>query len=144
MRPISALPKGRTFARAMIALALNKGYQASAIVFSAQRWGDSNPTTRLLIEKAAVGASGVGTVFSGENSADFEFFAAAAQGTIPGRIAGLVRMPFRTPTMQMTTGISADWVGEGAAKPIQKPVFAKSLGMERTKLQATAVFTKEM
>src|SRR5262245_589517 len=144
MRPVSALPRGLTFTRAIIAKALNGRDHDGAIAYSANRWGDANPSTRLLVTKANVGAGTVGSTFTGEGVAESEFWSLVAERSIIGQLTGLRRIPFTTATLQLVTGVSADWTGEGAGKPVVKPVFERQQGMARTKLSATAVFTKEM
>ena len=146
MPVVSSLPDGCTFTRAIMALANSRSGMKAAGDFAAHRWG---PTSKVALTlKDAVEA---GSTFSEDYSdipslrgATTAFFARVRAETIIGRLSGLRRMPPRTKMLRTTSGISSQWIGEAAGKPINTMVFAKQDGLELRKLVTPAVITREL
>lgn len=146
MPVVSSQPDGCTLTRTVMALANSGGGMKAAGDFAAHRWG---PTSKVALSiKDAVEA---GSTFSEDYSdiaslrgANTAFFTSVRAQTIIGRLSGVRRMPPRTKMLRTTAGISSQWIGEAAGKPINTMVFAKQDGLELRKLVTPAVITREL
>jgi hypothetical protein len=111
-----------------------------------------------LIIKTAVEAGSVGGSSTGgnwgmelvgdETGAVADFAEYLRPQTILGRfgtggIPSLNEVPFRTPLLSMTAGLTGHWVGEGKAKPMSKGAFARTT-LEPLKCAALTAVTKEL
>lgn len=140
------LPKGTAFTRYAIALALGKGnlMQSAEI---AKGWGDSTPEVETVLKAAVAAGNTTDTAWAKplveyQNMAS-EFAELLRPQTIIGRIPGLRQVPFNIKIPRQTAGSSADWVGEGAPKPVSALAFDQiTLGM--TKLAGIVVLTEEL
>lgn len=140
------LPKGTAFTRYAMALARSKGnlMQAAEI---AKGWDDSTPEVGVVL-KAAVAAgtttdaSWAKPLVEYENMAS-EFAELLRPQTIIGRIPGLRRVPFNIKVPRQTAGSSAQWVGEGAPKPVSALAFDQ-ITLGHTKLAGIVVLTDEL
>jgi HK97 family phage major capsid protein len=123
-RTIDALPKGTSFARVCLSLALTGNVQ-SAAVFAEKRftYGVARALRAAEIQKAAVAAgTTVDSTWAGA-LADFgglvtQFLAALSPMTIVGRLTGMPRVPFARRFMLQTDTASGEWVGEGMPIPL--------------------------
>lgn len=143
---VSILPKGSTFVRIAIAKAIAKGDDLGAAEFAAARWGEGSPTVRLL--KAAVPAGSTdnpaySALYGELTQAAAEFFGLVRQVSIVGRLAGIRRVPLRTPILSQTAGVSAAWVREGKPIPVQSLEFARD-SLPALSLAAITVTTDEL
>lgn len=144
---------GIAFARLAKAKALSRQHQMPAAELARKLWPDDQRIA-LTLEKAAVAAgttldsSWAKPLVPEEASiyADFAEFLRPAtilgkfgQGSVPD----LRRVPFRTRLLGQTSGGSAQWVGEGNAKPLTKFDFAGT-SLDPLKVAAIAVITKEL
>lgn len=140
------LPKGTSFTRYAMALALGKGnlMQSAEI---AKGWGDSTPEVEKVL-KAAVAAGNTTDpnwakpLVEYQNMAS-EFAELLRPMTIVGRIEGLRRVPFNIKIPRQTAGSSASWVGEGKPKPVSALAFDQIL-LGHTKLAGIVVLTDEL
>lgn len=143
---VSSLPKGTTFTRLVIAKAVAKGDDLGAAEFAAARWGEGSPTVRLL--KAAVPAGSTdnpayGALYSEAAAAAADFLGLVRQVSIVGRLAGIRRVPLRTPILSQTAGVSASWVREGKPIPVQSMAFARD-SLPALSLAAITVTTDDL
>lgn len=140
------LPKGTAFTRYAMALGRSKGnlMQAAEI---AKGWHDSTPEVETVL-KAAVSA-GTTTdatwakpLLEYQNMAS-EFAELLRPQTILGRIPGLRRVPFNIKVPRQSSGSTAQWVGEGAPKPVSALAFDQ-ITLGHTKLAGIVVLTDEL
>lgn len=111
-----------------------------------------------MVIKAAVEAGSVGgsstagnwgmELVGDETGAVADFAEYLRPQTILGRfgadgIPALNEVPFRTPLLSMTAGLTGYWVGEGKAKPLSKGAFARTT-LEPLKCAALTAVTKEL
>jgi hypothetical protein len=140
---VSSLPKGLGFIRAGIASAVAPDNPIAAQKFAAERWGEFSIPSQFT--KAAITA---GSTEAGAWGADLalpisEFFAAVAERSIVGKLAGLRRPPLNVRTISTTTPSTAHWAGQGAPKPVSKLTFAADT-IEPLKVAALVVVTDEV
>ncbi|SHE88123.1 phage major capsid protein [Devosia limi] len=142
----ASVAKGTAFTRFAMALMAGKGnlMQSAEI---AKRWADQTPEVETVL-KAAV-AAGTTTdaawakpLVEYQNMAS-EFAELLRPATIIGRIPGLRNVPFNIKVPRQTGGSSAQWVGEGAPKPVSALGFDQIL-LGTTKLAGIVVMTDEL
>ena len=140
------LPKGTAFTRYAMALAAGKGnlLQSAEI---AKGWHDSTPEVETVL-KAAVSA---GTTTDSDwakplveyqNMAS-EFAELLRPQTIVGRLPGLRRVPFNIKIPRQLAGSAAQWVGEGAPKPVSELSFDQ-VTLGKAKLAGIVVLSEEL
>jgi hypothetical protein len=152
------LPKGLSFTRLAIAMALAKGKDEAAKHIASRRWGEDSVPAKILkggayevfdsVAKAAVeGGARVSGNWAAEivsaESAMSEFFGLVRQRSLIGKIEGLRRIPLRTRLVTAATGFAAAWVGEGQAVPLSKASYDEA-NLPPRKLSALAVFSNEL
>jgi HK97 family phage major capsid protein len=144
---VSALPAGRAFARAAIALAATRDAYG-ALDYAKTRWNDS-PDTIDHLEKTAVsagtsdvtawGSALIPTTFAGN-----QFAARVEQGSIIGRMQGTRRLPFNVAyPAETTAALSVEWLGSAVAIPVSAGALNQNtLGMAM--VGALTVVSKEL
>ena len=142
----SNLPKGTAFTRFAIALGRSKGnlMQAQEI---AKGWHDSTPEVETILKAAVAAGTTTDTNWAKplveyQNMAS-EFAELLRPQTIIGRIPGLRRVPFNIKVPRQTAGSAAQWVGEGAPKPVSALAFDQ-ITLGHTKLAGIVVLTDEL
>lgn len=143
------LPKGIRFARVakLKALARMDGRDVEAL--AKQLYPDD-----ALVQKAAVeagthdGATWAGPLVGAEGDVFGDFAEFLRPMTIIGKfgmngIPALRQIPFRTRLPNQTSGGSAQWVGEGKAKPLTSLAFG-STTLDETKIATISVITEEL
>jgi HK97 family phage major capsid protein/HK97 family phage prohead protease len=141
----TALPKGTAFTRYAMALANAKGnlMQAAEV---AKNWGDTPEVETVLRAAVAAGTTTDATwakpLVEYENMAS-EFIDLLRPQTIIGRIPGLRRVPFNIKIPRQTAGSSAQWVGEGAPKPVSS-LALDNVTLGFAKLAGIVVLTDEL
>ena len=147
------LDKGIGFARLAKVKALAKLDGESVREVAKSLYGE-NSSVYGIVAKAAVGAATTtGATWAGplvgeESSLFADFVEFLRPQTILGRfgsnsVPSLRRVPFRTALIGQTTGGNGYWVGEGAAKPLTKFDFSRTV-LEPTKVANIAVVTEEV
>lgn len=144
----SNLPKGMGFAKAMRAkvqsqLELKKGHYISALDIAKSR-NEPEAVIRFLQKDAVIGktdASEMQALVQPENLSN-EFIELLRKRTIFDKLKGFREVPFNTKIVNQLTGGTAQWVGEGAEKPVTNGTFG-TVKIEEHKLAAIAVFTDE-
>lgn len=147
------LDKGIAFARLAKVKALAKLDGESVREVAKSLYGE-NSSVYGIVAKAAVGAATTtGATWAGplvgeESSLFADFVEFLRPQTILGRfgadaVPSLRRVPFRTALIGQTTGGNGYWVGEGAAKPLTKFDFSRTV-LEPTKVANIAVVTEEV
>ena len=150
--PNSNLPKGASFARAVICLANAQGSSEVAAQLAERHYADDKRVAhflRLTPEmKAAVPAAYVGD--SGGWAEDIaeaqtvgsEFIDYLRPMTIVDRLSGFRRVPFNVKVSRMTTGQAGYWVGEAKPTPLTSGVF-DTVTLGYTKVGGISVMSKE-
>ena len=142
-RGVSVNPRGRDFTRALIALA-KAAAPGEAEEIAAERWGPGSRAVEAVraITKASVEGMATGSASALVGVAAVEFFAAVAERSIIGRLAGLHRIPLQ---VRVLTGIGAgaSWPGEGRNKPLTKMSFQQQT-LAPSKVLGVTVTTQEL
>ncbi|MGF6877374.1 phage major capsid protein [Paraburkholderia sp. MM5477-R1] len=140
------LAKGTAFTRYAIALARSKGnlLQAAEI---ARGWHDSTPEVEIVLRAAVAAGTTTDPAWAGplvqyQNMAG-EFIELLRPATIIGRISGFRRVPFNVKMPAQTTPSSAQWVGEGQAKPVSALGF-ETMTLGFAKVAGIVVMTDEL
>jgi hypothetical protein len=129
--------RGQDFVRALIARAVAPMDAAS---YAAERWGDRAATvTRAAVEAGTSGGWAAPLV----GTAGGEFFAAVAERSIIGRLAGLRRMPTNMRIAYLSGNGRASWVGESWGAPLTRAEFSQTV-LDDLKVQAVAAASKEL
>lgn len=142
MTSIRLEPKGTTFARAAIALAVAKQHPEDAALYASTRWG-AGANVADTIRAVSGSTSGWGGELAAGSRAATEFFALVAQSTVTGRLSGLRRVPFNTRLVSVASGIGAAWVPEGESIPIRSAEFSVA-EIDRLKVSTIAVVTDDL
>ncbi len=139
------LPKGTAFTRYAMALARSKGNLMQAAEVS-KAWGDTPEVETVLRAAVAAGtttdATWAAPLVEYNNMAS-EFIDLLRPQTIVGRINGLRRVPFNVKIPRQTSGSGAQWVGEGAPKPVSSLAF-DNITLGFAKLAGIVVLTDEL
>jgi len=144
---VSSLPKGTSYTRLAMALAVAKGELLDAAAFAKGRWGEDAIPARVLKAAVAVGSLATGSDW-GPALADFEaaqaeFFALVRQQSAVGRLAGLRRTPFQTRLVNQTGSVAVGWVEEGKPIPLTKMQLTAST-LNPLKLAAIVAVSAEL
>jgi HK97 family phage prohead protease len=160
------LPPGIPLARVIRCIMLSQGNREGALRIAQKIYPDNSQVIAALeggvehgvlnseIIKANVGAaSSTGTTWAGplvgtNTSAFADFVEYLRPQTVIGKfgaggIPSLRHVPFRVGLITQSTGGSAYWVGEGAAKPLTKIDFTRT-SLTPLKIANIAVLTKEV
>lgn len=145
------LPPGIEFTRYAMALAAAKGDPGRAAEIAKKRYPDQVRIQNVL--KAAVAAGTTTDPTWAGALVDYQLFAGdfieyLRPMTIVGKfgtngIPSLQRVPFNVKIAGQTSGGSASWVGQGAAKPLTKFDFAMTQ-LAWAKVAAISVITEEL
>ena len=133
---VSALPRGRLFARSVIVKASGAISESHATTIAMSRWGAGQAAA---IAKAAMPAI---TTNDTDNSAAREFMGLVREQSVLGRLAGMRRIPFNVRMLRLTAGATGYWVGQAKPKPLSKPVLTGET-MEPMKVAAIICATDE-
>jgi HK97 family phage major capsid protein len=140
------VPPATAWTRMVQAYAACKGDPHSAAVY-AHRWHDSTPEVELFIKAAVAAGTTTDATWAGPlapfKPMQDEFLEYLRPATIVGKIPNLRRAPFLTSVPSQTGGAAAQWVGEGAPKPVGALQFGTvTLGL--TKCAIIVVITDEL
>ena len=143
----SNLPEGIGFAKAMRARVLSQkefkaGNSVSALDIAKSR-NEPEQVIRFL-EKATVGKTDEPTMEALVDPANLasEFVELLRARTVFDKLTGFRNVPFNTRMANQLTGGIAEWVGEGAVKPVTNPTFG-TIKIDEHKLAAISIFTDE-
>ena len=144
---VSLLPRGTQIVRFIRALGMARGSLIDAAEIARETWGAVAPPTRFLKAAAASGLTLPGGDW-GSKLADFNaeaasFFALARERSIPGRMAGIRRIPLHTRLISQTGSASASWVKELEAKPVSAMTFTADT-IPANKVASITVVSKEL
>lgn len=120
----SNLPKATAFVRYVTAMANGRGSISDALEF-AKRYDKSTPEVSRFIKAVAGTAIGGSDTWGSElvDPITREFLELLMPETIIGKITGFRAVPFNTRVVEHTSGSTANWVGEGASKPVGENSF---------------------
>lgn len=134
------------YARAKLAAALEakKGNFMSPVDMAKQMgFGDE---VQDLITKATLGTTtdgGFAATLVTENRLVGEFVEMLRAATVFDQLSGFRAVPFNSKIPSQLTGGQAQWVGEGAKKPLTNPTYAE-VEIKEHKLAAITVYTQEL
>lgn len=134
------------YARAKILsqLAAKEGNYKSALDVAKERgFGDE---VQDLVTKAALGTTtdaGFAASLVTENRLVGEFVDMLRAATVFDQLAGFRNVPFNSKIPSQLTGGQAQWVGEGAPKPLTNPTYGE-VEIKEHKLAAITVYTQEL
>jgi len=150
--------KGLDFARYVGCLVAGKGSISDSLQFAKGRFKDDamlhkalDLRSRMSAEQIVKTAVDIGTTTDSDFASPLVYYANMVNDfidflrpqTIVGRIPGLRQVPFDIRMARQTAGSTAQWVGEGAPKPLSRQSFdAVTLG--HTKLAVITVITEEL
>ena len=145
----SNLPKGIGFAqyaRAKLAAALEakKGHYIAPVDMAKQLGFDDE--VQDLVTKATLGTTtdaGFAASLVTENRLVGEFVDMLRAATVFDQLAGFRNVPFNSKIPSQLTGGQAQWVGEGAPKPLTNPTYGE-VEIKEHKLAAITVYTQEL
>ncbi|BAO89030.1 phage major capsid protein [Caballeronia cordobensis] len=140
------LPKGTAFTRYAIALMRSQGNLIQAVEV-ARGWHDSTPEVEAVL-RAAVAAGTTTDPAWAAPLVDYqnmtgEFIELLRPETIMGQIQGFRRVPFNIKMPAQVSGSSANWVGEGAPKPVSALAF-NTVTLGFSKAAGIVVMTDEL
>lgn len=134
------------YARAKILsqLAAKEGNYKSALDIAKERgFGDE---VQDLVTKATLGTTtdaGFAASLVTENRLVGEFVDMLRAATVFDQLAGFRNVPFNSKIPSQLTGGQAQWVGEGAPKPLTNPTYGE-VEIKEHKLAAITVYTQEL
>ena len=146
---VKTLEKGIGFAqyaRAKLAAALEakKGHYIAPVDMAKQLgFGDE---VQDLVTKATLGTttdSGFAASLVTENRLVGEFVDMLRAATVFDQLSGFRAVPFNSKIPSQLTGGQAQWVGEGAPKPLTNPTYGE-VEIKEHKLAAITVYTQEL
>jgi HK97 family phage major capsid protein/HK97 family phage prohead protease len=134
------------FVRLCQALATTRGNWMQAGEY-AKRWHDSTPEVELMIKAAVAAGTTTDATWAGPlapyKPMQDEFIEYLRPATILGKIPNLRNVPFLVSVPSQTGGVTAQWVGENAPKPVGSLQFGTiTLGL--TKCAIIVVITDEL
>jgi HK97 family phage major capsid protein len=150
--------KGLDFARYVGCLASGKGSVSDALHFAKSRFADDamlhktlELRTRYSAEQIVKAAVDVGTTTDSDFASPLVYYTNMVNDfidflrpqTIIGRIPGLRQVPFDIRMARQTAGATAQWVGEGAPKPLSRQSF-DAITLGHTKLAVITAITEEL
>jgi hypothetical protein len=130
--------KGLAATRVAIAQALARGMANTAVGIAESRWGAASKPAVFL--KAAISGTIMEDEFAGR-SVPVEFFGAAIERSVIGRLTGLRRVPFHALCVSVGDTTRAYWPGERGPAPLSKAAFEFS-GLEPLPVTAMTVVTR--
>jgi HK97 family phage major capsid protein len=140
------MPKGTAFTRYAIALARSQGNLMQAVEI-AKSWHDSTPEVESVLRAAVAAGTTTDPVWAAPlvdyQNMTAEFIELLRPATIIGRINGLRRVPFNVSMPAQTAASSAQWVGEGKAKPVSALGF-ETMRLGFAKVAGIVVLTDEL
>jgi len=146
---VKTLEKGIGFAqyaraKLVAALEAKKGHYIAPVDMAKQLgFGDE---VQDLVKKATLGTttdSGFAASLVTENRLVGEFVDMLRAATVFDQLSGFRAVPFNSKIPSQLTGGQAQWVGEGAPKPLTNPTYSE-VEIKEHKLAAITVYTQEL
>ena len=146
---VKTLEKGIGFAqyaraKLVAALEAKKGHYIAPVDIAKQLgFGDE---VQDLVKKATLGTttdSGFAASLVTENRLVGEFVDMLRAATVFDQLSGFRAVPFNSKIPSQLTGGQAQWVGEGAPKPLTNPTYGE-VEIKEHKLAAITVYTQEL
>lgn len=136
-------PPGIGMSRVALAKMAGSILQRDPILVAQERWPSDDELHAYM--KTAVAS--INTTTNGEELAvsqnmPAEFVEYLRPRTILGRVPGFRRVPFNITIPRQSGGTSGHWVGEGKAKPLDRPTF-DSITLRWAKVATIVVFNQE-
>lgn len=141
------LPKGTSFARAVISLIKARGDYFSASKMASDHYRDTPEVSmylRAFVDAGDTTTSGwASQLVPAAQQMQSEFLELLRPATIIGRIPNLRRVPFNIAVPLQTGGGTYNWVGESKAKPVTSAAFS-NVTLRWAKAAGIIVITKEL
>ncbi|RSO57544.1 phage major capsid protein [Acinetobacter lactucae] len=145
----SNLPKGMPFAQfaraKMLACHVQKKGSLLTVVDAAKQLGYGEDVVQY-VEKATLGTTtdaGFAAPLVHRDTYTGDFIELLRNATIFDKLKGYRSVPFNIEISGQLSGGSAQWVGEGARKPLTNPTFG-NVEVDEHKLAAITVYTQEL
>lgn len=145
----SNLPKGMPFAQfaraKMLACHEQKQGRLMTVVDAAKALGYEEAVVQY-VEKATLGSTtdaGFAAPLVQQDTYKGDFLELLRNATIFDKLKGYRPVPFNVKINGQLSGGTAQWVGEGAKKPLTNPTF-NSIEIKEHKLAAITVYTQEL
>lgn len=140
------LPKGTTFTRYAMALALSKGNLPAAERIAQNHFKDT-PEVLTVLKAATDAGTTTDTTWAAPlvqyQDMASEFIELLRAQTVLGRLTGLRRVPFNVRIPRQTSGTTGTFVGEGAPAPVRELAF-DNLTLPWAKASTIVVITAEL
>ena len=143
------VPKGIGFTRYCMAVAGAKGnlMQAERMVSSNDQWMSETPEVLEVVRSAVAAGTTTDSTWAGpllqyQNLAS-EFIEYLRPLTLIGKIPGLRYVPFKVKIPRQTGTSTANWVGEGQAKPVSALAF-DSITLDIATISDIVIFSQQL
>lgn len=138
MTSTNMTPRGRNYVRSVMLRAQADSHDGDTLhEIAVARWGATQADTIVRAAIAAIDAEDVGA-----NSTVREFLGLVRENTVYGRLSGLRKVAFGVTMPRITSGATANWVGEAKLKPLSKPAVLGS-ALNASKVVALIATTAE-
>ncbi len=143
------VPKGMGFTRYCLALARAKGHRSEALEIAKanEQWSTETPDVEAVLRSAVAAGTTTDSTWAGPlvqyQNLVSEFIEYLRPLTIIGRIPGLRYVPFKVKIPRQTGTSTANWVGEGQAKPVSALSF-DSVTLDIATISDIVIFTQQL
>jgi HK97 family phage major capsid protein len=143
--PFKSFP-AQSFTRYVMALASGKGNLVQALEIS-KRWEHQTPEVAEILRAAVAAGTTTDPVWAAPlvnyQIMASEFIDLLRPETIFGKMSGFRTVPFNVKIPRQTAGATANWVGEGQSKPVNKLAF-DMVTVPWAKMAVIVVITQEL
>ncbi len=137
------------FTRYCLALARAKGHRSEALEIAKanEQWSTETPDVEAVLRSAVAAGTTTDSTWAGPlvqyQNLVSEFIEYLRPLTIIGRIPGLRYVPFKVKIPRQTGTSTANWVGEGQAKPVSALSF-DSVTLDIATISDIVIFTQQL
>jgi HK97 family phage major capsid protein/HK97 family phage prohead protease len=149
VRANKTVPQGMGFTRYCLALARAKGSRSEALEIckANEQWSAETPDVEMVLRSAVAAGTTTDATWAGPlvqyQNLVSEFIDYLRPLTIIGRIPGLRYVPFKVKIPRQTGTSTANWVGEGQAKPVSALSF-DSVTLDIATISDIVIFTQQL
>jgi HK97 family phage major capsid protein/HK97 family phage prohead protease len=149
VRANKQVPAGMGFTRYCLALARGKGSRSEALEIAKhnEQWAVETPDVEMVLRSAVIAGTTTDATWAGPlvqyQNLVSEFISYLRPLTIIGRIPGLRYVPFKVKIPRQTGTSTANWVGEGQAKPVSALSF-DSVTLDIATISDIVIFTQQL
>jgi hypothetical protein len=136
--------RGLDFTRVAIAKAISEDGRDMQR-YAEARWGTGSNPAAIIKGTVAAGMTGDANWAAPlVQAVGSEFFELVMERSLPGRMAGLRRVPLTQRVVVQSGGAQASWVGDGKVTPIVSGGFSQPVSLPALKIVAITVQTVEL